>query len=245
MIELSGRKAIVTGAARGIGYTVARTLAEAGAGVLAVDREAHGLTELAGEFADGRVCSLAVDLLAADAADRIVAEALERLGAIDILVNNAGITRDRLLLRMSPEDWDLVFAVNLRAAFLLTQKVSRTMLKARRGAIVNVASVVGQIGNAGQANYAAAKAGLEGFTKSCAREWASRQVRVNAVAPGFIDTLMTQSVGDQEKQAFLERIPLGRAGTPEDVAHIILFLVSDLARYVTGQVWRVDGGMVM
>jgi 3-oxoacyl-[acyl-carrier protein] reductase len=245
MIELPGRKAIVTGASRGIGCTVARTLARAGASVLAVDREAQGLTELADEFPDGRVYTLEADLLAADAAERIVAEALEHLGGIDVLVNNAGITRDRLLMRMSAEDWDLVFAVNLRAAFLLTQKVSRTMLKARRGAVVNVASVVGQIGNVGQANYAAAKAGLEAFTKSCAREWASRQVRVNAVAPGFIDTLMTQSVTDQAKAAFLDRIPLGRAGTPEDVAHVILFLVSDLAQYITGQVWRVDGGMVM
>jgi len=146
---------------------------------------------------------------------------------------------------MSEADWDLVFHVNLRSAFLLTQKVGRIMLKARKGVVVNVVSVVGQIGNAGQANYAAAKAGLEAFTKSCAREFASRQIRVNAVAPGYIDTDMTRAIPVEAQEALLSQIPLGRAGTPEEVADVIAFLVSDHARYITGQVWRVDGGMVM
>jgi 3-oxoacyl-[acyl-carrier protein] reductase len=146
---------------------------------------------------------------------------------------------------MSEEDWDAVFNLNLRSAFLLTQKVMRVMLKARKGAVVNVGSVVGQTGNAGQANYTAAKAGLEAFTKSCAREFASRQIRVNAVAPGFIDTEMTQKVSQDAKDALLSQVPLGRAGSPDEVAEVILFLVSDHARYITGQVWRVDGGMVM
>jgi 3-oxoacyl-[acyl-carrier protein] reductase len=188
---------------------------------------------------------VAVDLTAEGAAEATLAAARDKLGTVDILVNNAGVTRDGLLLRMSASDWDTVFDLNLKAAFLLTQKVVRIMLKAHKGAVVNVVSVVGQIGSAGQVNYTAAKAGLEAFTKSCARELASRQIRVNAVAPGYIDTEMTRAISDQARQAMLAHVPLGRAGTPEDVADVITFLVSDRARYVTGQVWRVDGGMVM
>jgi 3-oxoacyl-[acyl-carrier protein] reductase len=245
MIELTDRKAVITGAARGIGYAIAMAFVKSGAEVLAVDLDSGGLDQLQKEAPEGHVHTFAVNLTEDGAADRIVAAATERMGTIDTLVNNAGITRDGLLMRMSPEDWDLVLNVNLRAAFLLTQKVSRIMLKARKGAVVNVVSVVGQIGNAGQANYSAAKAGLEAFTKSCAREMASRQVRVNAVAPGFIATAMTERLPDKAKEAFLTQIPLGRAGTPEDVADAILFLASDHAKYVNGQVLRVDGGMVM
>jgi len=224
---------------------VVLALAAAGADVVAVARNAEVLDQLVSEGPAGRIHSLAVDLAAEGAAETILAAATDKLGTVDILVNNAGITRDGLLLRMSASDWDAVFDLNLKAAFLLTQKVVRIMLKARKGAVVNVVSVVGQIGNAGQVNYTAAKAGLEAFTKSCARELASRQIRVNAVAPGYIDTEMTRDIPDRARQAMLAQVPLGRAGTPEDVADVITFLVSDRARYVTGQVWRVDGGMVM
>ena len=245
MIDLTGQKAIVTGGSRGIGRSVVLALAAAGADVAAVARNAEALDQLVSEGPAGHIHPVVVDLAAEGAAETTLAAARDKLGTVDILVNNAGVTRDGLLLRMSESDWDTVFDLNLKAAFLLTQKVVRIMLKAHKGAVVNVVSVVGQIGNAGQVNYTAAKAGLEAFTKSCARELASRQIRVNAVAPGYIDTEMTRAISDQARQAMLAHVPLGRAGTPEDVADVITFLVSDRARYVTGQVWRVDGGMVM
>lgn len=244
MTDLQGRKAIVTGASRGIGRATVLALAGAGAQVLAVARSADELQKLAGETPAGQVTPFPCDLLAQGSA-QVITEAASALGGIDILVNNAGVTKDGLLMRMSEADWDLVFDLNLRSAFLLTQKVSRVMLKARSGAVVNVVSVVGQVGNAGQVNYTAAKAGLEAFTKSCARELASREIRVNAVAPGYIDTEMTRVLADEARDALMTRVPLGRAGTAEEVAAVILFLASDAARYVTGQVWRVDGGMVM
>lgn len=213
--------------------------------MLAVARSAEALEKLAQAAPPGRITPFACDLSQAGAAAAVVEAASAHGGGVDILVNNAGITRDGLLLRMSEADWDSVFDLNLRSAFLLTQKVARIMLKARSGSVVNVVSVVGQIGNAGQANYTAAKAGLEAFTKSCAREFASRQIRVNAVAPGYIDTEMTRVLQEESREALLARVPLGRAGTPDEVAAVILFLASDATRYVTGQVWRVDGGMVM
>lgn len=245
MIDLSGKCAIVTGASRGIGKSIALTLAAAGAEVCAIARSEDGLKDLAKASPEGRIFGLPADLSDPGAPEQVVKEVLGKWSRIDILVNNAGMTRDGLLLRMSADDWDSVFALNLKAAFLLTQKVSRGMLKARSGVVINVSSVVGHTGNAGQANYASAKAGLDAFTKSCAREFASRKIRVNAVAPGFIDTEMTQGLPDAAKEAMLRQVPLGRTGTPEEVAEVILFLVSDHAAYVTGQVWRVDGGMVM
>lgn len=244
MTDLKGRRAIVTGASRGIGRATVLALARAGAQVLAVSRSADELEALAKEAPAGSVTPFACDLMAADAAASVT-DAAAAQGGIDILVNNAGVTKDGLLMRMSEADWDLVLGLNLRSAFLLTQKVSRIMLKARSGTVVNVVSVVGQIGNAGQVNYTAAKAGLEAFTKSCARELASRQIRVNAVAPGYIDTEMTRVLTDEAREAMLSRVPLSRAGTADEVAAVILFLASDAAGYVTGQVWRVDGGMVM
>lgn len=244
MTDLKGRRAIVTGASRGIGRATVMALAQAGAEVLAVARSADELEKLAAEAPAGRVKPLACDLLANGAAASVT-DAASAAGSIDILVNNAGITKDGLLLRMSEADWDQVFNVNLRSAFLLTQKVARIMLKQRSGSVINVVSVVGQVGNAGQVNYTAAKAGLEAFTKSCARELASRQIRVNAVAPGYIDTEMTRVLNDEARDGLMTRVPLGRAGTADEVAEVILFLASDAARYVTGQVWRVDGGMVM
>jgi 3-oxoacyl-[acyl-carrier protein] reductase len=242
--DLQGRRAIVTGASRGIGRSTVLALARAGAHVLAVARSAAELEKLATEAPGGTVTPFVCDLCG-DGAAQAVTEAAVAKGGIDILVNNAGVTKDGLLLRMSESDWDAVFDLNLRSAFLLTQKVTRIMLKARSGSVVNVVSVVGQIGNAGQVNYTAAKAGLEAFTKSCARELASRQIRVNAVAPGYIDTEMTRVLAPEARDGLLARVPLGRAGTADEVAAVILFLVSDAATYVTGQVWRVDGGMVM
>jgi 3-oxoacyl-[acyl-carrier protein] reductase len=246
MAQLDGRIAIVTGAARGIGQAIAVKLASEGADIALCDVEKDWLTETAGLISamGRRVECFAVDVSNGAAVQTAVDQISEKFGKIDILVNNAGITRDTLLIRMSEEDWDKVLAVNLKGAFLFMKAVARPMMKQRVGAIVNVASIIGLIGNAGQCNYAASKAGLIALTKSVAKELAARNIRANAVAPGFIKTKMTEKLTEDIQKKMLEAIPLGRFGLPEDVANVVLFLASDAASYVTGQVLTVCGGMV-
>ena len=246
MAQLEGRIAIVTGAARGIGQAIAVKLASEGADIALCDVEKDWLTETAGLIAatGRRVECFAVDVSNGAAVQAAVDQIAEKFGKIDILVNNAGITRDTLLIRMSEEDWDKVLQVNLKGAFLFTKAVARPMMKQRAGAIVNVASIIGLIGNAGQCNYAASKAGLIALTKSVAKELAARNIRANAVAPGFIKTKMTEKLTEDIQKKMLEAIPLGRFGLPEDVANVVVFLASDAAAYVTGQVLTVCGGMV-
>jgi 3-oxoacyl-[acyl-carrier protein] reductase len=242
-IDLTGRTAFVTGSTRGIGRGIAETLHAAGAAVAVVGRAketADAIASAIGERARGFACDVA------DGASlrRAIAECESSLGPIDILVNNAGVTRDNLLIRLSEQDWDDVLTANLKAAFVSTQAVFKGMMKRRQGRIINITSIVGITGNKGQANYAASKAGLIGFTKSVAKEYAARGVLVNCVAPGFIDTDMTAALPEAARTALLESIPLGRLGAPSDIAGAVLFLASDLAAYVTGQTLVVDGGMI-
>ncbi len=245
-MDLSNRVAIVTGSGRGIGQAIALKLAEAGAAVVVNDvGEAQPLQSVAEEIkAMGRQ-SLAViaDVSLSEDVARLVETTISAYGRIDILVNNAGITRDQLVMRMSDDDWDKVLTVNLKSAFLCTRAVLRHMIKQRWGRIVSIASIVGIVGNAGQANYASAKAGIIGFTKTVAKEVASRGITANAVAPGFIDTKMTQKLDDNQRQELEKRIPVGFIGSPRDVAEAVAFLASEEARYITGQVLGVDGGM--
>ena len=246
MIDLSGRVALVTGASRGIGEAVARRLAGRGATVVAAARGDHAGV-VVGEIVaqGGKAETVTMDVTDASSVERVVADVVARLGRVDILVNNAGIARDQLLMRMKRDDWDAVMATNLTAAFTCSQAVLRPMLRQRSGRIVNISSVVGQMGNAGQVNYAASKAGLIGFAKALAREVASRQITVNVVAPGMIDTDMTRAISEGALTELTAQIPLGRIGTPDDVAWAVCFLVSDQAAYVTGQVLAVNGGMYM
>jgi 3-oxoacyl-[acyl-carrier protein] reductase len=243
-MDLTGKVALVTGGSRGIGRAIAETLHGAGAGVAVLGRDAERATAAATALG-GRALAVAADVASADQVAQAVGAVEQGLGPIDILVNNAGLTRDGLLARMSGEDWDTVLDANLKGAFLLTKAVTRGMMKRRWGRVVNITSVVGLTGNAGQANYAASKAGLIGLTKAVARELASRNVLVNAVAPGFIDTDMTRALTDQQRETLRAQIPLGRLGQAADVARAVLFLASDHADYITGQVLVVDGGMVM
>lgn len=244
---MSGKTALITGAARGIGKAIARRLACEGASVVISDVLGEAAAATAAEFKANRFSALALsaDVTSAASMEETVAKTVEAFGSVDILVNNAGITKDGLLLRMSEEDWDKVLAVNLRGAFLATKAASRVMAQKRWGRIVNISSVVGLMGNAGQANYAASKAGLIGLTKSAAKELAGRNITVNALAPGFIQTEMTEKLPERAREAFLTSIPLGRAGTPEDIAAAVAFLVSERAGYITGQVLQVDGGLLM
>jgi len=243
-MDLMGRIALVTGGSRGIGRAIADTLHAAGAGVVILDRDAERAPITAREIGDD-VCAMIADVRDPGQIAAALASVEETCGPIDILVNNAGVTKDSLLVRMSDEDWDTVLDVNLRGVFLLTRAVARGMMKRRWGRIINIASVVGLMGNPGQANYAASKAGLIGFTKAVARELASRNVLVNAIAPGFIDTDMTNTLTEAQRTTLLDQIPLGRLGGPEDIARAVVFLASDHADYITGQVLVVDGGMVM
>ena len=244
MSDLTSRVALVTGASRGIGRAIALALAQRGATVVAAARGDNAGPVVDEIAALGRTAeAVSLDVTEAAAVEAAVAGVLERHGRIDILVSNAGITRDQLLLRMKREDWDAVLATNLTASFMICQAVLRPMLKQRGGRIVAISSVVGQMGNAGQANYAASKAGLIGFCKSMAREVASRGITVNVVAPGLIETDMTKSLTGASREDWAERIPLGRLGRPEDVAHAVCFLASDEASYITGHVLAVNGGM--
>lgn len=247
-MTLAGKVALVTGGSRGIGRAIALTLAEHGADVAinyagntAAAEEVKGAIEGMGRKAilvQGSVADT-------DGVQAIVNQVVKELGRLDILINNAGITRDGLLMRMKEADWDAVLETNLKGVYNCSKAVMRTMMKQKSGRIVNMASVVGEMGNAGQANYAAAKAGVIGFTKSLAKEVASRGITVNAVAPGFIATDMTSVLTDEQKAEMARTIPLGRVGQPQDVANAVLFLVSEEAAYITGQVLNVDGGMVM
>ena len=247
MSRFEGKVALVTGASRGIGEAIARRLAAEGATVVAAARSADALERIVGEIhaAGGKASPLTLDLADAASIEEGAKAVLAAHGQVDILVNNAGVTEDNLLLRMSREAWDRVLATNLTGVFLLTQAVVRSMLKRRFGRIVNVTSVVGLMGNAGQANYAASKAGLVGLTKSVARELASRNITCNAVAPGFIATSMTERMTDAARDALTGQIPLGRLGTPEDVAAAVAFLASEEAAYVTGHVLNLSGGLYM
>jgi 3-oxoacyl-[acyl-carrier protein] reductase len=247
VIDLSGKNALVTGAGRGIGREISLTLARAGANVCICDIDLASAQATASEIeALGRSsAAFQCNVAQSSEIEQLFKNFLAKFQQIDILVNNAGITKDGLVLRMKEEDWDLVLDINLKSVFLCCKEASRLMMKARYGKIINIASVVGLMGNAGQANYSASKAGIIGFTKSLAREFATRNVTVNAVAPGFIQTAMTDKLSAQDKEKLASQIPMQKLGMPGDVANAVLFLSSALADYITGQVLVVDGGLVM
>jgi 3-oxoacyl-[acyl-carrier protein] reductase len=246
-MSLNGQVAIITGASRGIGRAVALKLSQAGAAVVVTATTVEGAKRTADEItaAGGKALAVKVDVSVSSEVEALVKEAVAAFGRLDILVNNAGITKDGLLLRMKEADWDAVVDVNLKGAFNCTREAAKVMSKARYGRIVNVSSVVGEMGNPGQANYCASKAGMIGLTKSVAKELARRNVTVNAVAPGFIETDMTQELSEKAKESLLEQIPMGRLGSGDDVASAVLFLVSEGAAYITGHVLSVNGGMYM
>ncbi len=247
MFDLSGKVALVTGASRGIGCSIAKTLAQNGAHVVCVSRNVSDVQSVADEItaAGGTAAAVACDISDSDNVTKLVKETVGTHNHLDILVNNAGVTRDNLLMRMSEDDWNTVLNINLKAAFIAIKAAARTMIKQRKGRIINISSVVGLMGNAGQVNYAASKAGLIGLTKSTARELAPRGITANCIAPGYIATDMTNELGYEVQQSLNEKIPLGRIGQVEDIAYAVAFLASDEAEYITGQTLTVDGGMVM
>jgi len=244
---LEGQVALVTGATRGIGRAIALALSAAGATVIGTATTDEGAARIGDYLKDDGNAGTGIRLDVADgpAVDAALADIEARFGPVAILVNNAGITRDNLLVRMKDDEWDAIMATNLKPAFRLARGVLRAMMKARRGRIIQIGSVVGASGNAGQANYAAAKAALVGFTKSLAQEVGSRNITINCVAPGFVDTDMTRALPDAQREKLLEKIPLGRLGTPEDIAHAVVFLASPHAGYITGATLHVNGGMYM
>jgi 3-oxoacyl-[acyl-carrier protein] reductase len=248
-MDLSNKVAIVTGSARGIGRAIALKLAELGANIVVNDiaAAAESLEGVASEIRalNRQVLVVTGDVSSSEDVARLVEKAVAAFGRIDILVNNAGVARDQLIMRMSDEDWDTVLNIDLKSAFLCTRAVLRHMLRQRWGRIISISSVVGIIGNVGQANYASAKAGIIGLTRSVAKEVGSRGITANAIAPGFIETKMTEQLDEKQKQALLQHIPLGVIGTPRDVAEAVAFLASEEARYITGQVLNVDGGMAL
>jgi 3-oxoacyl-[acyl-carrier protein] reductase len=243
-MDLTGRVALVTGSTRGIGRAIATTLAECGARVAIVGRDSGKAAAVAGEIsAEAR--GFACDMADSASVNALVAGVEETFGAVDILVNNAGLTRDNIMLRLKDEDWDAVLDANLRGAFVAIRAATRGMMKRRWGRIINISSVVGLVGNKGQSNYAASKAGLIGLTKAVAKEFASRNILANAIAPGFIESDMTNAMTPQAREALTGTIPLERLGSPADIASMVAFLASEHAAYITGQVLVIDGGMVM
>ena len=245
-MKLDGKVALVTGGARGIGRAIVEKLLDCSCKVVIADvLDDIGSTTVEELSGRGEVCFVHCDVTSTDDAGSAVKEAVSRYGGLDILVNNAGITRDGLMMRMKEADWDLVLSINLKGAFLMTQAAAKVMIKARQGRIINISSVVGLMGNFGQVNYSASKAGIIGLTKSSAKELAARNICVNAIAPGYILTEMTAGLPDQAKEAFLGSIPLKRGGTPEDVANSVLFFAANESAYITGQVLPVCGGLLM
>jgi len=244
MLDFSTRVVIVTGSARGIGRVIAENFARAGARVVVSDIDQAACDATAAAIGHGAI-GIKANVTKIDEVTQLFDRVAEQLGQVDIVVNNAGITRDALMIRMDEKDWDTVLDINLKGAFLVTKTAARLMMKQRYGRIINISSVVGIGGNAGQSNYAASKAGLLGLTKSAARELGARNITVNAVAPGFIETDMTAQLPDAARQAFMSKVFINRAGLPQDVAGAVLFLASEEASYITGQVLAVDGGMTM
>ncbi len=246
-IKLQDKKVIITGSARGIGFAIAQAFAASGAVVFILDlsQEAVSAAEQALRSLGFKAFGYVANVTDSAGIEQVFADISKEHGSIDILINNAGITKDNLMLRMKDEDWDAVMAVNLKGTYICTQKAFKIMMKQRYGSIINIASVIGLMGNAGQANYAASKGGMIAFTKSCAKEFASRNIRVNSIAPGFIETEMTAQLSPEIRDSYASVIPLNKMGTPLDVANMCLFLASDMSSYVTGQVFAVDGGLTM